>query len=119
LSVQWAPPIDGAPLYPINTGSFNLFAWQFLFVAGVAIGHARVSGFQQVSRPSRWVLAAAAAVAVYRFGVRHAHCPFLWPDHTFGILATKPALGLLRMADFGCVAYLVAALGTRVPALLT
>lgn len=119
LSVQWAPPIDGAPLYPINTGSFNLFAWQFLFVAGVAIGHARVSGFQQVARPSRWVLAAAAAVAVYGLGVRHAHWPFLWPDHTFGILANKPALGLLRVADFGCVAYLVAALGTRVPALLT
>ncbi len=28
----------------INTGSFNLLAWQFLFVAGVAIGHARLSG---------------------------------------------------------------------------
>lgn len=119
LAVQWAPPIDGAPLYPINTGSFNLFAWQFLFVAGVVIGHARVSGFAQVAKPSRWVLAAAGALAVYGFGVRHFQWPYLWPDRVFGILVNKPALGLLRMADFGSVAYLVAAAGSRFPALLT
>ncbi len=119
LAVQWAPPTDGAPLYPINTGSFNLLAWQFLFVAGVVIGHARVSGLPQVAKPSRWVLACAAAVAAYGFGVRHAQWPSLWPEATFGVLLNKPALGLLRLADFGAVAYLVAALGERIPALLT
>jgi hypothetical protein len=119
LSMQWAPPVDGAPLYPINTGSFNLLAWQFLFVAGVVVGHARVSGFPQVARPSRWVLALVSAVAVYSLGVRHLHWPYLWPDHTFGILVNKPALGLLRLADFGSVAYLVGVLGERFPAALT
>jgi hypothetical protein len=115
LAVQWAPPIDGAPLYPINTGSFNLFAWQFLFVAGLAIGQARLSGVEQVLRPSRWVLAGAAAVAIYGLGIRHAGWPSFWPDHAFGILVNKPALGLLRMADFGCVAYLIAVFGARYP----
>ena len=118
LSMQWAPPVDGAPLYPINTGSFNLLAWQFLFVAGVVIGHARVSGFPQVARPSRAVLALASAVAVYGLGVRHLHWPYLWPDPTFGILVNKPALGLLRLADFGAVAYLVSVLGEKFPAAL-
>jgi len=119
LGVQWAPPIDGAPLYPINTGSFNLLAWQFLFVAGVAVGHARVSGFAQLARPSRWVLAGAAAVAVYGLGVRHLHWGSLWPQATFGMFLNKPALGLLRLADFGSVAYLVAIFGSKFPALLT
>jgi len=119
LAVQWAPPIDGAPLYPIHTGSFNLFAWQFLFVAGVVVGHARVSGFAQVARPSKWVLAAAGLLALYCLGVRHLHWGSLWPDATFGVLLNKPALGLLRMADFGAVAYLVAALAERFPALAT
>lgn len=119
LAVQWAPPVDGAPLFPVVTGSFNLFAWQFLFIAGVAIGHARISGAEQMARPRPWVLAAAAAVAVYAFGYRHFQWPVVWPDRTFGILLNKPALGLFRMADFAAVAYLVAALGARFPSALT
>jgi hypothetical protein len=119
LLMQWAPPVDGAPLYPINTGSFNLLAWQFLFVAGVVIGHARVSGFPQVARPSRGVIALVSAIVVYGLGVRHLHWPYLWPDRTFGMLVNKPALGLLRLADFGSVAFLVALLGERFPWALT
>ncbi len=115
LGMQWAPPVDGAPLYPLNTGSFNLAAWQFLFVAGVTIGHARISGSQQVVRPNLWVLAGAAAVAIYGFGLHHDQWPRLWPDRAFGMLLNKPALGLFRMADFGCVAYLVAVFGAQFP----
>jgi hypothetical protein len=119
LAAQLAPSVDAARTYPINTGSFNLLAWQFIFVIGVVIGHARANGIAQVSRPSPWVLAAAASVAAYGIGVRHAHWPSLWPDALFGILLNKPALGLLRMADFGCVAYLVAAVGARFPSALS
>ena len=118
LAMQWAPPVDGAPLNPINTGSFNIFAWQFLFVAGVVIGHARISGREQVSRHSPWVLAAALAVATYGLGIRYGQWPSLWPDHAFGMMLNKPALGLLRMADFGAIAYLVAAFGARFPSAL-
>ena len=115
LAAQWAPALDAARIYPVNLGSFNLLAWQFIFVAGVAIGHARASGIAQVSRPSPWALTAAATVAAYGIGIRHANWPSLWPDAVFGVLLNKPALGLLRMADFGCVAYLVAVLGARFP----
>jgi hypothetical protein len=119
LAVQFAPSIDGAPLYPINTGSFNMLGWQMLFIAGVAIGHARISGHEQVKRPNPLVLLGTAAVAVYCFGIRHAQWPSLWPDHAFGIYLNKPALGLLRLADFGAVAYLVSAFGARFPAALS
>jgi hypothetical protein len=119
LAIQWAPPVDGAPLYPINTGSFNMFAWQFLFLIGVTIGHARISGAQQVARPNPWVVAAAATVALYGFGLHHAHWASFWPEGTLGVLLNKPALGLFRMADFGCVAYLVGIFGAQFPKALT
>jgi hypothetical protein len=119
LAMQFAPAVDGAPLYPINTGSFNVLAWQMLFFAGVAIGHARISGLEQVKRPNPFVLIAAAAVTVYGFGIRHAQWPALWPDRLYGAFLNKPALGLLRLADFGSVAYLVSAFGARFPAALS
>jgi hypothetical protein len=115
LATQWAPPMAGAFLYPLNTGTFNLFAWQFLFVAGIAIGHARASGRPQVSSPSPWAVLGASAVVLYGLGLRHLGWPALWPDERFGVLLNKPALGLLRMADFGSVAYLVGIVGARFP----
>jgi hypothetical protein len=116
LAMQWAPPMAGAAgLYPVNTGVFNLFAWQFIFITGVAIGHARAGREDLVSRPNPWVVSAALAVVVYGIGVCHAQWPPLWPDRLYGILLNKPALGLLRLADFACVAFLVAVLADRFP----
>jgi hypothetical protein len=117
--MQFTPPIDGAPLYPINTGSFNMLAWQMLFIAGVAIGHARMCGRAQVARPNPGVLVGCLAIATYGFGIKHFNWPSLWPEMTFGVLLNKPALGLFRLADFGAVAYLVACFGARFPAALT
>jgi hypothetical protein len=119
LAMQWAPAVDGAPLYPINTGSFNLIAWQFLFLLGVVAGHARISGRSQASRPNPWIIAACAAVAAYGIGIRDAGWPSLWPERTYGMFLNKPALGLFRLADFGAVAYLVACFGARFPRALT
>jgi hypothetical protein len=119
LAIQWAPPVDGAPLYPVNTGSFNLLAWQFIFISGVAIGHARLSGSPQVARPNRWVVLAAATIAVYAFGIRQFGWTPLWPATVYGRLLNKPALGLLRLGDFAAVAYLVAIVGERYPRLLS
>ncbi len=119
LAVQWAPAVDGAPLYPLNTGSFNLLAWQFIFVAGVAIGHARLSGLPQVVRPNRGVVLGALALSIYCFGVRQYDWGPLWPQKTYGMLLNKPALGLLRIGNFAAVAYLVAIVGERFPSVLS
>ena len=120
LVAQASPAIDGAPLYPVHLGTFNLLAWQFLFVAGVVIGHSR-SRTPEIETPSvsPWLLTLATAVAVYGFGVRHYQWSHPWPDATFGVYLNKPALGLFRLADFGAVAYLVAVLGSRLPRILT
>ncbi len=117
FAVQWVPPVDGAPLYPIHVGSFNIFAWQFLFVAGAVIGHARLNEGQVTFRPL--LLAGAAAIAGFGFGVEHLGWRPPVSDALFGILVNKPNLGALRMANFGMVAYLVAALGARFPRWVT
>jgi len=116
---QWAPPIDGDPLYPLNVGTFNIFAWQFLFVLGIVIGHARACGIPQVSRANPVTVIGALALAVYAFGLRHYQWPPLWPTRIYGIFLNKPALGLFRMGDFAAIAYLVAVIGARFPRLLT
>jgi hypothetical protein len=103
----------------VNTGSFNLLAWQFLFIAGVAIGHARLSGQPQVARPNPWMVVVTSALAVYAFGIRQFDWTPIWSDRVYGPLLNKPALGLLRMGDFAATAYLVAILGERYPRLLS
>jgi hypothetical protein len=113
---QFAPVVDPGTVYPIITGSFNPFGWQLLFVSGVVIGNARISGKEQVSRPSPWVMVPAAAVAIYGIGLHYFdNWPRPWPDEVFGFVLYKPALGLFRIADFACIAYFVGILAARFP----
>jgi hypothetical protein len=113
---QIAPVVDPGTVYPIITGSFNPFGWQLLFVGGVVIGNARISGKEQVSRPSPWVMVPAAVVAVYGIGLHYfEHWPRPWPDEVFGFILFKPALGLFRIADFACIAYFAGILAARFP----
>ena len=113
---QFAPVVDPGTVYPIITGSFNPFGWQLLFVGGVVIGNARMSGREQVCRPSPWVMVPAAVVAVYGIGLHYFdQWPRPWPDEVFGFILYKPALGLFRIADFACIAYFVAILAARFP----
>jgi hypothetical protein len=120
LAVQWIPPADGAPLYPIHVGSFNLFAWQFLFVAGAVIGHARVTrpGFS-LMRFRPFVLALALAVGGFGFLLQRLHWHPPIPDELFGILLNKPNLGAFRLLNFGVAAYLFGLLGAAFPKLVT
>ena len=117
--VQWIPPVDGAPLYPVHVGSFNIFAWQLLFVGGAVIGHARLTASRPPIRFGPLLLAGAAAVAVYGYGVQKLHWRPPVPDWMFGQLLNKPNLGALRLADFAAAAYLVSGVGARWPRLLT
>lgn len=119
FAVQWIPPVDGAPLYPIHVGSFNLFAWQFLFVAGVAVGHVRLSRSPAGFPIPRALLGCAGALAVFGWGVEHWGWRPPVPNWLFGIFVNKPNLGLLRLVNFGAVACLVGAAAGRFPALVT
>jgi len=113
--------IDGAPLYPLHVGSFNLFAWQIVFFGGVLIGRERALKPEVPLVPVRpGLLLFVAAFAFYGWGVQHrGWVPPHWSNAFFGIMINKTALGLFRLADFGAVAYLIAVLGGQFPRLLT
>jgi hypothetical protein len=117
--VQWVPPVDGAPLYPVHVGSFNIFAWQFLFVAGVVIGHVRLTDLRPQITFRPFLLLGALAIAVYGYGIQRLHWRPDCPEWLFGVILNKPNLGAMRLADFGMAAYLVGAVGGRWPKLVT
>lgn len=118
LAVQGAPSIDTIRFPPLNIGAFNWFAWQFLFVLGLVVGHAQTRPETQPRGPTplRWLLMAPAlALATYAWGIHHYHWGHPWSDRFFGIVLNKPALGALRLGDFLVAAYLISVLGSLVP----
>ncbi len=120
-SVQFLPNYDGAIILPpLNLGFFNLLAWQFLFISGIAIGYAKTKSSTALApvRPGLLLLAAIGG-AVFFFCLQHRHHSSLWSDRHFGILLNKPSLGALRLISFALIAYLVAVAGTRFPRLLS
>jgi hypothetical protein len=119
FAVQWAPPTDGGQFFPVVVGSFNLFAWQFLFFTGVVIGHARATPLKHPIAFKPLIFALATGLAVFGWGVAHLRWRVPGTDDLFGALLNKPALGAIRLVDFLAFAYLVGTFGARFPKLLT
>jgi len=118
--VQFLPNYDGAIIFPpLNLGFFNLLAWQFLFISGIAIGYTKTKSPTALAPVRPGLLLAAIGGVVFFFCLQHRIIPSLWSDRHFGILLNKPSLGALRLMSFALVAYLVAVAGTRFPRLLS
>ena len=90
------------------TGSFNLFAWQAVWTAGLWLG-ARSAMHEALFRKiPGWMTSVSCAALVFFIGVRW----YLWgpnlTQHSFGIWLDKWQIGPLRMLDlisFSVVAY--------------
>jgi hypothetical protein len=118
--VQFLPNYDGSTILPpLNFGFFNLLTWQFLFIGGVAIGHAKTKGSTALAPVRPGLLLPVIGGAVFFFCLQHRIIPSLWSERYFGIMLNKPSLGALRLMSFALVAYLVAVVGTRFPRLLS
>jgi hypothetical protein len=90
-----------------QTGSFELAAWQFIWILGMWMGSWRASVSDLRAIPG-WVAAAAAAFALGCMVWRHAAglAPF-GPDQQLNLLFDKWHLGPLRLLNF--IALLVVA----------
>jgi hypothetical protein len=83
-----------------ETGAFELFAWQFLWVLGLWMGSNHASGSAAPAFP-RWIVATAAGIALTGLVWRHAVGQTPWPGHAAVNLAfDKWRLGPLRLLDF-------------------
>ncbi|HTD96904.1 MAG TPA: OpgC domain-containing protein, partial [Edaphobacter sp.] len=54
-----------------ETGSFNLFAWQFVWVSGMWIGAASAHGPLPFARLPRYAYPISAAICLFFIGIRH------------------------------------------------
>ena len=118
--VQFLPNYDGSLIFPpLNLGFFNLLAWQFLFISGIAIGHAKTKSTTALAPVRPGLLLAAIGGAVFFFLLQHQIIPPLWSDRHFGILLNKPSLGAVRLMSSALFFYLIAVAGTRFPRLFS
>jgi hypothetical protein len=99
-----------------DTGSFNLFAWQIVWVAGLFIGATSAQEGRSFRRPSRFVYQASALICIFFIGVRHNWFGNHLTQQTLGIQLDKWQIGPLRLVNliaFGCVIYWSRKLLTR------
>lgn len=91
----------------IDLGAFHPLAWQFPFMAGAILGAHEASGVALL-RPRALPLAVAFAGAVGLWLVRHDFIAAPLPADQLAPLTNQTTLGVLRLANFALVAYLVA-----------
>jgi hypothetical protein len=84
-----------------ETGAFEIFAWQFLWVLGLWMGSSQALPDAPRTEFPRWLVRSAIGVALVCLVWRHAVGQTPWPGHAALNLAfDKWHLGGLRLIDF-------------------
>lgn len=82
-----------------QSGAFDLFAWQWVWIMGMWLGARSVEGALPLRFIPRWAIAAASAVCVFFAGVRHAWWGARLTQDHLGLLLDKWQIGPLRMLN--------------------
>ncbi len=91
-----------------ETGSFNLFAWQFVWISGLWIGAASARGPLPFARLPRFVYPVSAVICLFFIGVRHNWLGPHLTQQTLGLQLDKWQIGglrLLNLVAFSCILY--------------
>jgi hypothetical protein len=99
-----------------DTGSFNLFAWQLVWVSGLCIGAASARKGHSLRQPRRFVSQLSALICILFIGVRYNWFGNHLTQQTLGLQLDKWQLGPLRLVNliaFACVIYWSRKLLTR------
>jgi hypothetical protein len=110
---------DPASLLPLRLGSFSVFAWQLLWVCGLALGETslRRSLIQPKHRLSVGTLAGLFVIG--GFLARHGLWPQGWHLETLYNWIDKWTLGPLRLVNFGAWVVLLLAWRPPLPSLFS
>lgn len=79
-----------------ETGAFNMFAWQVVWVVGLWIGACSAREAIPLARVPRWGIAFSAAVCAFFIAVRHGWIGPHLTEQSLGILLDKWQIGPLR-----------------------
>ena len=108
---------DPARLLPFRWGAFDLWAWQFLWVSGLALGEISLRR-RLVKSKYRWVAIPAAALVVLAFLTRWGFWPQTWWNADMYLWMDKWTLGPLRLLNAAAWAVLFMAWNPQPPKLL-
>ena len=102
--------ITHLPIPLQETGAFNLFAWQWVWIAGMWLGAKSAEGPLPMSRIPGRVIALCALICAFFIGVRHDWFTRLgWlgarlTQQGLGMMLDKWNIGPLRMLNLACFA---------------
>ena len=82
-----------------ETGAFNLFAWQWIWIAGMWLGAKSAQGPLPLRRVPGKVVAVCAVICAFFIGVRHDWLGSHLTQETLGLLLDKWSIGGLRMVN--------------------
>ena len=84
-----------------ETGAFNLFAWQTVWIVGLWLGARSAQGNVPLKFVPRWGIALGAAVCIFFVGVRHGWFGPRLTEQALGLLLDKWQIGPLRVLNIG------------------
>ncbi len=82
-----------------ETGAFNLFAWQAVWIGGLWLGARSAVGIVPLRRIPSWGATVAVAVCVFFIGVRHGWLGPHLTQQALGMLLDKWQIGALRVVN--------------------
>lgn len=91
-----------------ETGAFNLFAWQLVWVLGLWIGACSAEGELPFKKLPRFIYPLSSAICLFFIGVRHSWFGPRLDQQIFGLQLDKWQIGPLRLINliaFACVIY--------------
>ena len=110
-----------------STGAFDSYAWQFLWIAGLALGSINAGRSSSVESPSatsdseigisKTLLAFSFIVAAFFLVLRYSPVDQWMDANRYGWLIDKWHLGPARLINFSAVTILLVRFGTRIAAL--
>ncbi len=99
----------GFPIPMNESGAFDLFAWQLLWIAGLALGTKMSSGRPNARIPRKWLLLSAVFAAAL-FVCRHSAGALVFQGAAEP-LADKWRFGIIRLLDFAALGVLLVRFG--------
>ena len=82
-----------------ETGAFNLFAWQGVWIAGLWLGAKSVEGGSPLARVPGYVVAVCGVVCAFFLGVRHSWLGPHLTQQSMGMSLDKWSIGPMRLVN--------------------